>query len=410
MSVKNDNPLGNLWNSVTKEAGRAVNEAGRHVSESINDIGKAVEKDGLVGGVVAAYDKFSIGNIAAGAIDSIIPGEDLPPEIVNGISLGVNLLSVVGGGPGLIGAAIDGFQLLSGDGTKKAPNAAQQAAANDPASTRTQTPESPKAAAERAKAAKGEARSEARQAAINEARAEARERLHEKAQTNRINDLEGRVAHLEELAGIQETKPGGGYGGYDDVELGMGGGFISNDFIKGEIGGARGKGNAKLNEMERELAKADAEIEAILNNPNLAFEDMIFALMSAIIKSSEKEIKATLDLEKAGRKDDKALRDAGRGEIEGLQGELKGLTEKAAAEPDQKKKEALTTKANGLRTTIESKQIRLQDSVGDKAESRSERFEELKESLQKIGEMQQALSNIMNALHQTAQNAIGNIR
>ena len=46
------------------------------------------------------------------------------------------------------------------------------------------------------------------------------------------------------------------------------------------------------------------------------------------------------------------------------------------------------------------------------ADKRAEQtiIEELKNALQKIGEMQTALSNIMNALHQTAMNAIGNIR
>ena len=400
--------ISNVAKSVANEAGRAVNEAGRHITESIDEIAKATEEGGIVAGLGTAADKFSPGNMLAGAVDSVIPGEDLPTPLAEGISAGGNLLfSALVPGAGLVGvmALVDGYQALSSMGGEGA--GAEQVRAEG--GQRMQTPESPGSALERAQGGKREARAEATRGAIHEARAEADTGM--RGNTNiRIGVLEGRVAYLEELAGVQESKPGGGYGGVDDINLGVGGGFISNDFIKGEIGGSRGKGTSKLDKLERELAEANAEIEKILNNPNLAFEDMIFLLMKAVIKQSESEVKIGLEQEKGTRDADRGARDAGRGEINGMQNQLKALNTKIGAEADPKKKEALQLEAQNLRTGIEQKTTVLSDDIGDKTDSRGERFEELKESLQKIGEMQQALSNIMNALHQTAQNAIGNIR
>lgn len=410
MSVKNDNPIGNLWNSITKEAGRAVNEAGRHVSESINEIATATEDGGLVAGAAKYIEKISPGNIVAGAIDSVIPGEDLPPALANGIAAGVNVFA----GPFQIVAVYNAYQALSAGGGGSEPAPADAAAGRAAGGQRMQTPEKPSSARERAVGQRDEIRGNARREAIKEAKAEAKAKAVDKAQSNRIGELEARVAHLEELAGIQETRPGGGYGGVaDDVDLGVGGGFLSNDFFKDEISGARGKGksgNAKLDKLEKDLADANAEIEKILNNPNLAFEDMIFLLMKAVIKQSESEVKIGLEQEKGTRDADRGSRDAGRAAINGMQAELNAKTKELASAKDQPTKDKLQAEVGEIRGKIDAAQTELSDSLNDKTESRGERFEDLKESLQKIGEMQQALSNIMNALHQTAQNAIGNIR
>ena len=89
--VKNDNnPLGALWNSVTKEGVRIGSEMRRHVTESIGEVAKGVTEGGLVGGLVTAADKFSAGSIAAGMVDSFMPGEDLPKPIAEGIAGSVN--------------------------------------------------------------------------------------------------------------------------------------------------------------------------------------------------------------------------------------------------------------------------------------------------------------------------------
>ncbi len=390
------NSIGNFFTSIQMEGSRMASEASRHMSESVDEVSKANESGGFLFGALTAFDNVSPGNVVAGAVDTVVPGADLPKPLVEGISAGVNIAggSIPGVGlPLQILALVDGYQALAAMGPGSGAGKGGQ---------RMQTPESPSAALTRGNDAYTH---EAREAVLDDARCQARVEIREKAQNNRIEELEARVAHLEELAGIQ---PGDGYAeGCDDVDVGSG--FLSNDFMKGEIG-ACGKGNSKLDKLERELRDANAEIDHILSNPNLAFEDMVFLLMGAVIKSSEKEIKAGLEQEKAGRALDKSARDGGRAEISALQNQLKGLTTNLAKESDPKKKEELQAKAQNLRTSIEQKQTSLGDKLEDRTESRSERFEALKESLQKISEMQQALSNSMNALHQTAQNAIGNIR
>lgn len=117
--------IGNLFKSIGNEAGRAVKEAGRHVTESINDITKAVETGGIVGGAVAFYDKTSLGNMAAGAVDTIFPGKDLPKPLMEGISAYVNLAT---GNPMGFVDVVQGFMALAGPSKKPAeqqPGAAQ---------------------------------------------------------------------------------------------------------------------------------------------------------------------------------------------------------------------------------------------------------------------------------------------
>ena len=133
-------------------------------------------------------------------------------------------------------------------------------------------------------------------------------------------------------------------------------GFISNDFISGEIGGGKGpKGpkDDKMKKLEADLDKATRDIERILNDPTLSFEDMIFLLMRAVIKQSESEVKIQLEGEKAGREADKAARDSGGGEIDGLQSKFNGLAKELAKESDPKKKEQIQGKMQDLKTTID---------------------------------------------------------
>lgn len=570
-NVKNNDPfaaVGNLFNKVVGEAGRVVEERVRHVTEDIDSVGKAVETGGFVGGVMQGLDVISPGHQLAHNIDSLIPGEDLPPALKEGISLGVNV--VAGGG---IFAAKDAFDLFNE--MSKKPQ--QPVAAGDkPAAERMQTPEAPAAARERS-LGNTEVADRMRGFAINESYAAqqslgggtvtrtgdtvvirgtgADDRITVEAQKNgtvkvtvngesttltareaenivvvaragndnvrviglddvkvlagtgndrvyiegddayvvagggrdrvtvrgddaRVSGGDGRdtigvrgdeanvsggrgrdtinvrgdgarvdggrgrdnikvsgddsrvrggagrdtikndggpelvyrggPGYLEELKNVRESRPDAGFAVDGSSE-----GFLSNDFIGGEISGGKGpKGpkDDKLKKLEADLDKATRDIERILNDPNLSFEDMIFLLMRAVIKQSESEVKIQLEGEKAGRDADKAARDAGRSEIDGLQGQMNGLSKELVSAKDPKAKEEIQLKMQTLKTKIEKQQSDVGTNVQDKAEQRSERFEELKESLQKVSEMQQALSNIMNTLHQTAMNAIGNIR
>ncbi len=587
----------NVGKAISNEAGRVVNEAGRHVTESINDIAKETEKNGFVGGAVAFIDKTSIGNITAGAIDSIIPGADLPPAVVDGISMGVNAFS---GGPGAIPAIIDGFQLLGaaggalgGAGGAKAgapaaaaakPTPAQQAAAQDPAATRMQTPESPSTAFERFTGSTVHV-DQLRAVAVKDAEANVtsvgggtvermgdntyviasngndtisverqkdgsvkvsingesttlsakdaenliilakdgkdavnvkgvdgvkviagrgddvvsvegdnvkvyggagkdrvnvdgdnakvdgglgRDKLTVSGNNAKvsggkgvdvitvegnnatirgggsldiikgggrnasidggsgktINKFEDRppqlstrdgAAYKGDIADYMKNHPNAGFGGNVGGAGDVNSGFVSNDFITGEISGPKGgrvsgSKDPKLAKLERDLEKATRDIDKILSNPNLSFEDMIFLLMRAVIKQSESEVKIDLQKEKNDRT---AASDAKKqidgkfdGELQGLNKEQEGIAGMAAGPDKDKKQAALNTK----KTDFERRKTSAGNDFSEKAEARSEKFEELKEALQKVSEMQQALSNIMNSLHQTAQNAIGNIR
>jgi hypothetical protein len=168
-------------------------------------------------------------------------------------------------------------------------------------------------------------------------------------------------------------------------------------------------GDPRLAKLEQDLAKADADIDKILSNPNLSFEDMIFMLMNAIIKQSQSEVKLGLADEKAARDVAKGGRDIERNAIKAEGSSIaKEQTRIAGLKPEEKEKAQAAL--NERKTKLDSRSESLSTSLGDASESRAERFEELKNAMNKITEMQQALSNILNNMHQTAMSTIGNIR
>lgn len=413
-SVKNDpgKALAELWNGVMKEGGRAVGEAGKLVAESIDDISKATKSGGVVGGALQAFEELSPGNFAAGAVDVLTGRGELDPKLAAGIRGGVNLLvGAMVPGPGLLlqaqalKDAAGAFGMLGGAPTSKtSPPAGQH-----PGATQQQSPERPSEAGQRTGGTPtGRAEwSTEKRARIEEAKAKAKEEIKSKAreanQNGRIADLEGRVAYLEKLMGVQENKPGGGYGPPSELA----GGMITIDFGVTKPGK---NGDPRLAKLEKDLAKADADIDKILSNPNLSFEDMIFMLMNAIIKQSQSEVKLGLADEKAARDVAKGGRDIERNAIktEGSaiakeQTRISGME----AGPDKDKASA---SLNERKTKLDSRSESLSTNLNDASESRAERFEELKNAMNKITEMQQALSNILNNMHQTAMSTIGNIR
>lgn len=370
--------LGRLGESIFKEGGRVVEERVKHVTEDIESVSTAIKTGGFLGGAAQFVDVTSLGHQVAHNIDSIIPGEDLPPALKEGISLGVNIL-----GANIPAIAKDGFDLYNAmnAGGGAAP---PKDAAGAPAGQRMQTPESPSTALERAKERKSEIK-EAKMEAIKEAKEKAKTAAKEKAQNNRITELETRVSYLEELAGV-------GSGFFDDVDL------------------APGKPDARLAKLERELAEADAEIDRILNNPNLSFEDLIFLLMRAVIKQSETETKIGLQEERNSRAEERTVRDGVRGELKGMQSAITAEEKHIAGMKAGPEKDNAIAELNGKKAELNSRREDLSTSLQDSSESRAERMEELKQAMQKVTEMQQALSNILNSMHQTAMNAIGNIR
>ncbi len=362
-NVKNDNnPLNafaRLGDALWNEGGRVVEERVRHLTEDINSVENAVKTGGLVGGAIQLLDVASPGHQIAHNIDSIIPGEDLPPALKEGISLGINLL-----GANVPAVAKDGFDLynaMNAGGSAAAPNDA----AGAPAGQRMQTPESPAEAAVRG--------------------------------GGRVMLDLGFDARLADV-------------------VRRGGGFAVIEF-DGLVPAARSRGTGsadktrdRLAKLERELAEADAEIDRILNNPNLSFEDLIFLLMRAVIKQSETETKIGLQEERDARTAEREVRDAERGQLKGLQSEITTEEKKIAGMKPGKERDEATAALNEKKANLNTRRDDLSTSLQDSSESRAERMEELKQAMQKVTEMQQALSNILNSMHQTAMNAIGNIR
>ena len=613
--VKNDNnPLGALWNSVTKEAGRVVSEAGRHVAESIGEVSKAVTEGGIVGGAVAALDKFSLGSIVTGAVDSIIPGADLPKPLAEGIAAGVNILS---GNPIWL---LDAYQAISGaGGGANAPagapaGGATRAPGNAAGGQRMQTPEPPPSSPRPSQPAPQEptrvgtmpvphpgggtlfhgsrdglvlvlgagddsvdirrtgngnvritvngesitlSAADAARLTIsggggndritvgpgvtdvwvsggngdddvnssgdrtridtgsgndtirvsgngavvsggrgnddivvvgNNARVDGgfgrdrvtvtgnnaritgglgadtitvrgnNARVDGGAHSDTINvrgnnarvgggagsdtiNVRGNNARVEggngndritvrgnsanifgdradmaadfasrhnEFIGRarEHIETGGGYAVVDSAMDGLEGMYGEIDQMLG--GGKAGDATRKrLAEMEKESAKGIAELDKILNNPNLSFEDMIFMLMGALMKQSQNDVKG---MTKQVREDKIAFDETKRqltADVDAKEAKVLELEAKVRADPkDEGAAKQLGQAKSELRTAGEERN----DKISDNNDSRQEQLEAIKNAMNKITEMQQALSNILNSMHQTAMNTIGNIR
>jgi hypothetical protein len=399
-SVKNNGDigkaLGNLWNTTVKEGQRSLDEAGKLMTESINDIGKATQTGGFVGATLQAFEELSPGNVAAGAVDVLTGPGQLNPQLAAGIRGAVNFtVGTIVPGAGLplqVSALVDAaraFGMMGG--APMTPGAGQS-----PAARQTQTPERPADAGERQLSPREqqEARA-AKRKAIDEAKQQAREQIREKAQNNRIGALEDRVAYLEKLLGVTEGRPAGGYSPVDDIGD-VDGGFGRIDFDK-----------LKPGRLKDDVDTANSEIDKILNNPNLSFEDMIFLLMSAIMKQQQGEIRE-MTKELRGKKE----------KFEGTKAGLRANVDKAEkavfdAQAKVNKNPNDDGAAKGLadaRANLRAAEAELGDSTTEFNDSRAEQFELIKNAMQKLTEMQQALSNILNTMHQTAMNTIGNIR
>jgi hypothetical protein len=359
-SVKNDpaTALGNLWNSVVKEGARAAGEARKLVAESIDDIGKATTSGGVVGGALQAFEELSPGNFAAGALDVLTGRGELDPKLAAGIRGGVNLLvGAMVPGPGL---------LLQAQALKDAAGAFGMLGAAPASPTSPPAAQHPGATQQQSTARPSEAAGPT---------------------TNRVH----------------ETRLHGGYGPPVEIADGM----ISIASRMPKLGKNE---DTRLAKLEKDLAKADADIDKILSNPNLSFEDMIFMLMSAVIKQSQAEVKIGLADEKAARDVAKGGRDLERNAIKTEGSAIAKEQTRIAGMEAGTDKDTASAALNERKTKLDSRSESLTTSLGDASESRTERFEELKNAMNKLSEMQQSLSNILNTMHQSAMNTIGNIR
>lgn len=353
------------FNKVSRAAGRELERIGDEMIENIdkdaNQISRGIEKGGFLGGFMEAADVFSPGHQAVNVLDAtnVIP-ED--PALQEGLSAGINL------GVGLAVAGATGVPLFSLGGTllalkdgADAIGAMQASPAAVPgAPKKGQTPMSPV---------------EAKKAAIEAAKAEARERAREK---------------------IENAGKRSGYGTGSLVD-----GFTWNlgkvlDNIGDILGPGEPKGDDKVDEEERKML---AEIKRILNTPGMMFEDLIYALMRAVIRGTDRQAKALAAKLESDADTTQADKKALRGKVADANGELA-----------EAKKSGDPTKIAAAETKLMEANGNLEDLVTERTDSRSERFEQLKQMLQKLSEMQQALSNILNAQHESAMAAIRNIR
>jgi hypothetical protein len=354
--------LGDGWNQLTKTAGREVKRIGREAEQNfkkdIDQIDNGIKKGGFLGGALEAADVFSVGHATANMLDNfnVIPEDE---RLKEGISAGVNVgfgLLLSGATAGVAPFALAGLALGAKDiadmvsvpGTTMAP---------------AQSTLSPK---DELKALKRAAREDAVARGIDAAkehRAEESELARQRINAKR----DGYAAGFD--AGYQV-----GYdSGYADA-------IKRNDELfgpdkTGQVGG---------------------DIDRILNNPNLCFEDMIFELLRAVIKETQNDAKGmTKDL-KSGRADDDDVKSA-------FSDKIKGLTEKLAAEKDPVKRDNIANELQNVRDARAEK-------LSARSESRADAAENIKNLLNKLAEMQQAMSNILNSMHESSMNAIRNIK
>jgi predicted nucleic acid-binding Zn-ribbon protein len=401
-SVKND-PIGGLFNSIGKSFDNTVKETGKLMTESINDIGKAFESGGFVGGTIKAFEEVSPGNFAAGAFDVLTGPGQLDPKVAAGISSVVNMAA---------GAAIPGaglpLQLLalkdaavafgmigSAPTTEQAPpaNSGQQPESPSSAARGRKSPEELAALKKRVKEQK--AKREERKEAIENAKAKARESMHAKAVEN---------SKLMEKAEAAVAR-GGGYAEVKDIL----GDLAIFDFAKGVLADAKAndKARGKVDTMGGYVAEANDEIDKLLNNPNLSFEDMIFMIMQHFMKEQQTEVKnMTRDLR--GQKDGFEADKVGmRADVDKAEADFAKAQAALSKDPSN---EGLATAAAKAKADLRDKENTLNDATGDFQDSRAEKFELIKNAMNKLSEMQSTLSNILNAMHQTSMQTIGNIR
>ena len=618
---KNDsNPLGNLFKSIGDEAKRIGTETAKHVTESIDEVSKSVKDGGFIGGAMAVLDKTSLGTLTVGLVDVILPGEDLPKPLAEGLASFVNIATL---NPiGLYDAA-QGFAALAGPSAAKAPAAAPLPGA-PPAGQRMQSPDSPTESYGRArprpeptpasperiklklqeaeevgggsirkdfsmrggmpgmgmgvgmktvvrgtngadtidisKMPSGDVKVTINGESVVMSAADARnlvvmgldgndkitvgpglegitvhggggddivkvgsngakitggtgndrlivngdgarvdgghgnDRLDVRGDDANVTGGRGRdnigvrgdganvsgdrgrdhidvrsdgrntnvprlpvtvdggdetayigvprgldpekmtpaekkeaiaaakekakaeaeakaAAHNELIARANDVaQRGGGYAAVSDILDGLGDasmfyGSAIEDITK--QGKANDSAKKKLAKMEAEAAKAISQLDKILNNPSLSFEDMIFMLMGELMEQSQKEVKGmTKEI-----RDQKAEFEKAKAEIntdfDASEAKVLDLEAKVRKDP---KDEGAAKELGEAKSSLRKLGEQRNDKFSEFNDSRQEQIEALKNAMNKITEMQQALSNVLNSMHQTAMNTIGNIR
>ena len=166
--------------------------------------------------------------------------------------------------------------------------------------------------------------------------------------------------------------------------------------IQGLTGGASGNASGASHGLQGKPGSAVSKL-----GPGATFEDLVAAFMFDVVKDQQEEIKKKMSELKSSINSKKK----GRGGIGGFLKKAVGI-----AAP-------ILGSTMGPLGSIAGRAIGGMASGGSQAQggqsasdSRQLKMEELKNLMQKLQQMQQALSNVLNSMHQGAMNSIRNIR
>jgi hypothetical protein len=327
--------LGNAFssgiNNVTNAVGGEVQKMGqrtvKNVTQDFNEVADGIKKGGIVGGVASTVDVLSPGHqiVEAGDDLGLLPSDpNMKQLIAGGINGGISAALIATGNPiGLMLAADAIAEGVDGVGGMMKSGQAQTPATQTPMlqtpmmqTPTTQTPMAPSQGNIDPALAYADAHARAL--------AEAKDKARAATSAYRQGYVDGERA--------QASRDHGGYGepGYGDC-----GGDLA-----GRVGQYYGSNNT---------GAVNDSLQQILNDPNMSFEDKIFALLEGVVSDEQKK-------------------------IEGDEAQLVGPN----APQDQ--------------------------------DSRQQAAQKIQNEMNKLQEMQQALDGILSAMHETSMNTIRNIK
>lgn len=360
-----------LGTSTMSEIDRIGATTDKNIRNDFTQMDKGMKNGGALGFLVEAADVFSPGHQTANTLENLhVIGDD--PKLKEGISAGVNVmtglaLSAATAGTAAPLLALAGCALGAKDLADMMGNGAGNVAMAPAHGTPTPRDQFRSNCIDGTVGARRRGAIDEAKGKITERRREAREEAIEQAKEKIRARRDGYAAGYD--AGFQM--------GYESGYLAA---LQSND---------EHFGKDKTDQVE-------SEIDKILSNPNLCFEDMIFALLRAVIKQGQGDVKEIAKDLKKGRDEEGVIK-------EDYQGLITSKTNEIANEKDPARKNDLQNQLQNLREERAEK-------LSARSESRAEVAEDLKNLMAKLTEMQQALSNILNTQHEGAMSAIRNIK
>lgn len=374
-------------NDIAEGAAKSLDEYTSGMDKEMNDVGEAAKKGDFLGAGLEAIELFSPG---AGMTEALSATGFLPddPFVKNVASAAINF--TVGGG--LLNPATwkdmgDAAAALSAGGSST----------SNVQPAESQTCERPSSAA--AKRAKNRAKGNARSGKRAEAKDAQRAELREKA------ELRGELSALKRAIERLEEKVGDGYSSSASAAGGSPAEQLENVMkeiqsiisqLKGDPSGVEGRFEQNSDWLKEMGGDPNSEVAKL--GPNATFEDFVAAFMFDIAREKQQQIKEmglemkqlnaekqafkALDkMEKAGQKIQSAALTFFGGPLGGLASAVSEMG------------------AGGAEGQVE----KIED-------SRQLLFEKLKNEMNKLQEMMQALSNVLNTMHEGAMNAIRNIK